>query len=113
MQRKRNSRSLLNTTPKYQQKNQAGKFDRGMKDAILARDNHTCAYCGFPAFQVDHVIPKSRGGPAIRANGVAVCVLCNMQKKNRVDIERITRGLFVLAVAGEDTSWVDSLVLRW
>ena len=30
--------------------------------AIFARDNYACQYCGAPAENIDHVIPRSRGG---------------------------------------------------
>jgi HNH endonuclease len=42
-----------------------------------------CAYCGsnFPA-QVDHVIPRSRGGSDDRANLAPACRPCNMEKLN-------------------------------
>ena len=31
--------------------------------AVFARDDWSCQYCGAPAENLDHVIPKSRGGP--------------------------------------------------
>ena len=30
--------------------------------AVFARDDWTCQYCGSPAENVDHVVPRSRGG---------------------------------------------------
>ncbi len=42
-----------------------------------------CAYCGceldFENFHIDHMIPKSKGGPN-GANRVPACPLCNMCK---------------------------------
>ena len=32
-----------------------------MRQAILKRDDHTCAYCGQPGNQIDHIIPISSG----------------------------------------------------
>jgi 5-methylcytosine-specific restriction endonuclease McrA len=43
----------------------------------LARDNHTCRYCGEHAIQADHVTPRSKGGPDTLDNLVACCTSCN------------------------------------
>src|SRR5690348_7851444 len=40
---------------------------------VLARDGHTCAYCGRPATTVDHLLPRSRGGRNTWKNTVAAC----------------------------------------
>lgn len=51
---------------------------------ILRRDNHTCRYCGSSApdvaLQVDHVVPKSLGGPDDPTNLVTSCEPCNTGK---------------------------------
>src|SRR5262249_53267218 len=40
-----------------------------------------CAYCGDPVpTQVDHIIPRSRGGTDDRDNLAPACKLCNMEK---------------------------------
>ena len=41
--------------------------------AVFARDRWMCQYCGAPAENVDHVIPKSRGGLHAWENVVAAC----------------------------------------
>jgi 5-methylcytosine-specific restriction endonuclease McrA len=51
--------------------------------AVFVRDNHECQYCGGPAENVDHIIPKSRGGGHTWDNVVAACRLCNSRKENR------------------------------
>jgi 5-methylcytosine-specific restriction endonuclease McrA len=51
--------------------------------AVLVRDNFECQYCGRPAENVDHVIPKSRGGLHTWDNVVAACRPCNSRKENR------------------------------
>jgi 5-methylcytosine-specific restriction endonuclease McrA len=51
--------------------------------AVFARDHWTCQYCGSPAENVDHVIPKSAGGEHIWENVVAACRRCNQHKENR------------------------------
>lgn len=59
--------------------------------AVLERDNFTCVYCGsFPpavTLEVDHLVPRSRGGSDHISNLVASCYECNHGKSARV-IER-------------------------
>lgn len=51
--------------------------------AVFARDDHRCQYCGASAENIDHVIPKSRGGPHAWDNVVASCRPCNSRKRDR------------------------------
>ena len=56
--------------------------------AVLARDDHRCAYCRLAADTVDHVIPRSRpGGVYSWRNLVAACRKCNTHKGNRTPAE--------------------------
>ena len=59
------------------------------RKAVLARDSYTCQYCGREAsgLTVDHVIPRSRGGPSAWENIVAACAPCNRKKGNRLPRE--------------------------
>jgi HNH endonuclease len=41
-----------------------------------------CAYCGGTPTQVDHILPRSRGGTDDRANLAPACRRCNMEKLN-------------------------------
>ncbi len=58
---------------------------------LFARDNHNCQYCGktAPASQLslDHVVPRSRGGPTTWENVVCCCVECNTRKGGRTPKE--------------------------
>lgn len=58
---------------------------------IFARDNHCCMYCGsrFPLSELslDHVMPRSRGGPTSWENVVSSCVRCNVRKGGRTPQE--------------------------
>ena len=66
---------------------------------IYARDNHTCQYCSARTrdLTIDHVIPRSRGGPHTWENLVSACKTCNHRKggKNlsdtRMRLARIPR----------------------
>jgi 5-methylcytosine-specific restriction endonuclease McrA len=59
------------------------------RKAVLARDSWTCQYCGQrkPGLTVDHVIPRSRGGPSDWENIVTSCAPCNRRKGNRTPVE--------------------------
>ncbi len=58
---------------------------------LFARDHNTCQYCGkrFNTAQLslDHVVPRSRGGPTTWANVVCACVTCNVRKGGRTPAE--------------------------
>ncbi len=51
--------------------------------AVFARDEHRCQYCGGKAENLDHVLPRSRGGDHTWENVVAACRPCNTRKGNR------------------------------
>jgi len=55
--------------------------------AVFARDHWQCQYCGAAAENVDHVVPKSRGGLHMWENVVASCRRCNSRKENRAPHE--------------------------
>ena len=56
--------------------------------AVFARDSWTCQYCGTTAhLTVDHVMPRSRGGPSDWENIVTSCAPCNRRKGNRTPAE--------------------------
>ncbi len=48
--------------------------------AVFVRDGHRCQYCNAPAENIDHVIPRSKGGPHTWENVVAACRPCNARK---------------------------------
>ncbi len=54
---------------------------------IFIRDGNRCQYCGkrFTTndLSLDHVIPRSAGGPATWENIVCACVKCNVKKGGR------------------------------
>ena len=52
--------------------------------AVFARDDHRCQYCGDTAENIDHVVPRSRGGPHVWENVVASCRPCNTRKEDRL-----------------------------
>lgn len=52
--------------------------------AVFARDGHRCQYCGSPAENIDHVVPRSKGGTHTWDNVVAACRPCNTRKEDRL-----------------------------
>lgn len=75
----------------YQQGPNSGFENRKM--AVLWRDNYTCAYCGVNCIEaglvaeVDHIIPRSRGGTSAWRNLVCACQPCNQAKGNKTAAE--------------------------
>jgi len=55
-----------------------------VREAIIKRDGGICAYCGWEADQVDHIVPWSYGGSDDGANLVACCGICNMIANDKV-----------------------------
>ncbi len=54
---------------------------------VFARDGSRCQYCGGPAENIDHVVPRSKGGPHVWENVVAACRRCNTRKEDRLPAE--------------------------
>ena len=54
---------------------------------VFIRDGHVCQYCGRTAENVDHVIPRSRGGGHEWENVVAACRRCNSRKRDHTPEE--------------------------
>jgi len=52
--------------------------------AVFARDGHRCQYCGAAAENIDHVVPRSKGGGHTWDNVVAACRRCNTRKEDRL-----------------------------
>ena len=52
--------------------------------AVFARDRHRCQYCNRGAENIDHVVPRSRGGEHTWDNVVASCRACNARKEDRL-----------------------------
>ena len=52
--------------------------------AVFVRDGHRCQYCNAPAENIDHVIPRSKGGPHTWENVVAACHPCNARKMDHL-----------------------------
>jgi len=70
-----------------------GRFlNRTLRFKILKRDNFRCQYCGRKApnveLEVDHIVPKVKGGTNSSNNLITSCVDCN-RGKGRSQLEVI------------------------
>ncbi|MGE0431337.1 MAG: HNH endonuclease [Planctomycetota bacterium] len=57
---------------------------------LFRRDNNQCQYCGSRPgtadLTIDHVVPRSAGGPSSWDNCVLACTRCNRKKGNRTPV---------------------------
>ncbi len=69
------------------------KIDR---DKIFKKYNGFCSYCGgiliYKSFQIDHLIPKRKGGTDEETNLMPACRPCNLAKST-YDIEQFREKL--------------------
>lgn len=58
---------------------------------VFERDKNTCQYCGHKydrkELNIDHVVPRQRGGLTTWTNVVCSCIDCNSRKANRTPEE--------------------------
>lgn len=73
--------------------------------AVFARDDHGCQYCGAPAENIDHVVPRSQGGKHVWENVVASCRPCNSRKEDRLAHE-VGLVLRKRPIAPKELSWI-------
>ncbi len=75
--------SLFDRLPKKQV-----KFTR---ENIYRRDSFSCQYCGFEfqpkELNLDHVVPRDKGGRSTWENVVTSCIPCNTRKANKLPRE--------------------------
>lgn len=63
-----------------------GTIPLNVRAAVIARDGFACRHCGctdVQTFQIDHVVPWSRGGTDTVENLQTLCATCNRSKGNR------------------------------
>ena len=74
------------------------KYDRVPRNTVkynrrnvFLRDEHRCQYCerrfSVQRLSLDHVMPRSRGGPDTWENVVCACLTCNVRKGGRTPQE--------------------------
>ena len=66
---------------------------RRLRSFVVKRAAGRCEYCGLSqagqeaTFHVDHVVPRSKGGPSSWENIVASCAPCNRRKGDMTPIQ--------------------------
>jgi 5-methylcytosine-specific restriction endonuclease McrA len=87
---------------------------RMCKKNFLLRDRYRCQYCGarFEAgdLTLDHVMPRSRGGPGTWENLVCACKDCNHRKNDRTPAEA---GMKLLHKPKRLTVHTSKHIMRW
>ncbi|SMD26241.1 5-methylcytosine-specific restriction endonuclease McrA [Kibdelosporangium aridum] len=71
---------------------------------LMHRDRYRCAYCGGRAETIDHVVPRSRGGPHTWQNCVASCAKCNHKKADKL-LSELGWRLRVVPAAPRGPHW--------
>ena len=100
---------------------------RFSRETLFERDDYRCQYCGNhfeeSLLNMDHVIPKDRGGRTSWENIVTSCIKCNSRKANRLPHQASMHLLrkperprwrpFVSSLLGEsyDSEW-ESFILK-
>lgn len=57
-------------------------YQNKLRSFIFNRSNGKCVYCGAKAAEIDHIVPRSKGGTNSVYNLVASCKSCNEKKSN-------------------------------
>lgn len=70
------------TRPRRSGKSRGWKWSKEVVPKVLARDRHRCVLCGRPCphprhHDVDHILPRARGGSDAYANLRTVCASRN------------------------------------
>ncbi len=89
-------------------------FGYEVRQYLLEKWNHRCAYCGAEhvPLEIEHIVPKSRGGSDRVSNLVLACHDCNQRKGNQTaaefghpDIQEQARRPLRDAAAVNNTRW--------
>ena len=63
----------------YQQGN---LYNKNLREFIFSKTKGRCSYCGAPAQEIDHIVPRANGGTNSSYNLTPACRLCNEKKSN-------------------------------
>ncbi len=85
--------------PNFVMKRDLEDFTEAQKEIIRKRDGYKCVICGLGPengveLQVDHILPKDKGGKATIENGQTLCAKHNFRKKNYGQTE-MSKKMFV------------------
>ena len=57
-------------------------YQNKLRSFVFSRSNGKCVYCGAKATEIDHIVPRAKGGTNSTYNLVASCRVCNQMKSN-------------------------------
>jgi hypothetical protein len=88
---------------------------------VFKADNFTCVYCGRTppdvTLEVDHIIPKSKGGEDIQENLLTACFDCNRGKRDNLltspDKPDYRKDLEILKEREEQLDALDKTFIRF
>lgn len=67
---------------------------KSLRYKILERDGNKCRSCGATnCLEIDHIIPRSKGGPTIESNLQVLCADCNRGKGASIQTRHIGDGI--------------------
>ena len=55
-------------------------YDTNLREFIFSKTNGKCSYCGAEAEEIDHIVPRSKGGTNSTFNLTPACKSCNKLK---------------------------------
>ena len=57
-------------------------YNTNLKSFLFSKTNHKCSYCRAKAQEIDHIVPRAKGGTNSTYNLTPACRLCNEKKSN-------------------------------
>jgi hypothetical protein len=88
-----------------------------LRRLVVRRARDRCEYCQLSqqgqeaAFHIDHIIPRSAGGPTIETNLALACVSCSLRKAGRRSAPDPATGRKVALAHPRRQAWADHF--RW
>jgi hypothetical protein len=82
-----------------------------LREAVVQRADNRCEYCQLPAqlqvggFEIDHILPRSRGGQTELTNLALACPNCNAHKWAHLDGEDPESRQYVLLFNPRTQGW--------
>ena len=58
-------------------------YNTKLREFIFSKTNGKCSYCGTKATEVDHIVPRAKGGTNSTYNLTPTCKSCNQKKSNK------------------------------
>ena len=58
-------------------------YDTNLREFVFSKTNGRCSYCGAKATEIDHIIPRVKGGSNSTFNLTPACRSCNQKKSNK------------------------------